>query len=85
MLVFWLLTMLAYNLFFTFYRRNLKSAVRDAYDTLQIGRVVIAELYHSLANRPRPSCICARSAEPPAAPILRPLGPESPTANLLHR
>ena len=53
MLVFWLLTMLAYNLFFTFYRRNFKSAVRDAYDTLQIGHMVIADLYHGLANRPR--------------------------------
>ncbi len=53
MLVFWLLTMFAYNLFFAFYRRNLKSAVRDAYDTLQIGHMVIAELYHGLANRPR--------------------------------
>ena len=45
--------MLAYNLFFTFYRQNLKPAVRDAYDTLQIGRMMIAELYHGLANRPR--------------------------------
>ena len=53
MLVFWLLTMLACNLFHTFYRRNLKPAVRQAYDTLQIGRMITAELYQRLANRPR--------------------------------
>jgi len=32
-LVFWLLTMLACNLFMAFYQRNLKPAVRWAYDT----------------------------------------------------
>ena len=50
-LVFWLMTMLAYNLFTVFYRRNLKPAVRTAYDMLQIARMITAELYEGLANR----------------------------------
>ena len=53
MLVFWLLTMVACNLFMAFYHRNLKPAVRGAYDTLQIVRMIIAELYEGLP-------ICAR-------------------------
>lgn len=53
MLVFWLLTMLAYNLFAVFYRRNLKPAVRKAYDTLQIAKMISAELYAGLLNRVR--------------------------------
>ncbi|MAE63031.1 MAG: hypothetical protein CMJ18_02060 [Phycisphaeraceae bacterium] len=52
-LVLWLLTMLACNLFMVFYRRNLKDAVRAAYDTLQIGRMITAELYQSLKIQPR--------------------------------
>lgn len=52
-LVFWLLTMLACNLFAAFYRRNLKPAVRNAYDTLQIARMMSAELYERLAERCR--------------------------------
>ena len=36
-----------------FYRRNRKPAVRDAYDTLQIACMMIAELYESLARHPR--------------------------------
>jgi hypothetical protein len=53
MLVFWLLTMLAYNLFAVFYRRNLKPAVRRDYDTLQIARMISAELYGGLPNHAR--------------------------------
>ena len=53
MLVFWLLTMLAYNLFAVFYRRNLKPAVRRDHDTLQIARMISAELYEGLPNRVR--------------------------------
>ncbi len=44
--------MLAYNLLFTFFGRNLKSAVRDAYDTLQIGRMAIA-----VTDSPQPSAV----------------------------
>jgi hypothetical protein len=52
-LVLWLLTMLACNLFMVFYRRNLKDAVRAAYDTLQIGRMITAQLYEGLTAQPR--------------------------------
>jgi len=48
MLVFWFLTMMACNLFMLFYRRNLKPAVRAAYDTLQISRMMVAQLYEGL-------------------------------------
>ena len=53
MLVFWHLTMLACNLFMLFYRRNLKPAVRAAYDTLHIGRMMAAELLDGLSSCPR--------------------------------
>lgn len=53
MLVMWLWTMLAANLFAAFYRRNLKPALRAAYDTLQIARLMCAELYESLPIQPR--------------------------------
>ena len=53
MLVMWLWTMLAANLFAAFYRRNLKPALRAAYDTLQIARLMYAELYESLPIQPR--------------------------------
>ncbi len=52
-LVFWLLTIIAHNLFMAFYHRNLKPAARKAYDTLQIARMVLAELYESLSTRCR--------------------------------
>lgn len=47
-LVFWLLTMLACNIFMMFYHRHLKPAVRQAYDTLQIARMMMVELYERL-------------------------------------
>jgi hypothetical protein len=53
MLVMWLMTMLAANLFAAFYRRNLKPALRAAYDTLQIARLICAELYETLPIQPR--------------------------------
>lgn len=49
MLIFWLLTMLACNLFMAFYQRNLKPAVRRAYDTLQIARMILSQLYQGIA------------------------------------
>ena len=52
-LVFWLLTMLAYNLFTVFYRRNLKPAARQAADTLHIARLISAELCANLSPRAR--------------------------------
>jgi hypothetical protein len=42
---FWLITMLAYNLFHAFIRLNLKSAIRTVYTKLHLARAVAAELY----------------------------------------
>ena len=42
---FWLITMLAYNLFHAFIHLNLKSAIRGAYTKLHMARLVAAELY----------------------------------------
>lgn len=53
MLVMWLFTMMAANLFAAFYGRNLKPAVRAAFDTLHIARLMCAELYESLPIQPR--------------------------------
>lgn len=54
MIVMWLLTMLAANLFAGFYDRDLKPAARAACDTLHIARQMLAELMESLPARPRP-------------------------------
>lgn len=48
MLVLWLLTMISVNLFTAFYRRNLKPAVRKAFDTLHVNHLIKAELYQGL-------------------------------------
>ena len=45
MIFLWLLMQLAANLFTTFYRRNLKPALRGACDTLEILRRIISDLY----------------------------------------
>ena len=42
---FWLITMLAYNLFHAFIHLNLKPAIRGAYTKLHMARLVAAELY----------------------------------------
>ncbi|MEW6715462.1 MAG: transposase [Nitrospirota bacterium] len=42
---FWLITMLAYNLFHAFITLNLKPAIRQIYTKLHLARVVAAELY----------------------------------------
>ena len=49
----WLLLQLAVNLFAAFYRRNLKPALRAAYDTLHLSRQILAELFAQLPVRPR--------------------------------
>lgn len=49
----WLLLQLARNLFAAFYRRNLKPAIRRAYDTLHISRLILAGLYGQLPAHPR--------------------------------
>jgi hypothetical protein len=48
MLVTWLLTALAADLFAAFYRFNLKPAFRAAYDTLHVARRICAALYQTL-------------------------------------
>jgi hypothetical protein len=47
---FWLITMLAYNLFHTFITLNLKSAIRHRYTKLHLARAVATELY-AMNNR----------------------------------
>jgi len=42
---FWLVTMLAYNLFHAFITLNLKPAIRQIYTKLHLARAVAAELY----------------------------------------
>lgn len=51
-LALWLMLQLAANLFRTFYRRNLKPALRAACDTLELARRILCDLY-----RPNP-CRC---------------------------
>lgn len=43
-LALWLLLSVAMNLFTAFYKRNLKPVIRNCYDTLAIGRQMLAEL-----------------------------------------
>ena len=51
-LVFWLLTQLALNVFVTFFRRNLKPAVQKACSMLHVARLVLSELYLPMARAP---------------------------------
>jgi hypothetical protein len=53
MLVMWLFTMLAANLFAAFYRRDLKPALRAAGNTLHVARQMAAELYQDMPGQPR--------------------------------
>jgi hypothetical protein len=53
MLVMWLLTMMAANLFAAFYARDLKPALRAACDTLHIARQMLGELMKDLPIQPR--------------------------------
>jgi hypothetical protein len=48
-LAFWLMAMVALNVFLAFYRRNLKPAARRAASMLHISRQVAAELYAGLS------------------------------------
>ncbi len=56
MLVFWLLVMLAFNLFHAFYFRNLSPKIRKKQTCLHIARCMASQIYHDL-----PLC----SARPP--------------------
>jgi hypothetical protein len=45
MLVFWLLTCLAYNLFHAFVSCNLKPALRQRHNTLYFARLILTEVH----------------------------------------
>lgn len=47
---FWLMSMIAYNLFRAFYLRNLKSALRKGKTMLHFARMILASLYSDLAG-----------------------------------
>lgn len=53
-LVFTLLTMLAFNLFYAFYRRNLKPALRRHHDAQHVARCLASELYQGLTENRAP-------------------------------
>lgn len=53
-LVFTLMTMLAFNLFYAFYRRNLQPAYRSRHDTQHVARCLSSELYGSLPENRAP-------------------------------
>lgn len=50
MLVFWLMTMIAYNLFQAFFFRNLKAVLRSAVTKLHIARLISSELYQGIPS-----------------------------------
>jgi len=55
-LVFCLMTMLAFNLFYAFYSRNLQPAYRSRHDAQHVARCLASEIYQSLVeNRAPPS------------------------------
>lgn len=53
-LVFTLLTMLAFNLFYAFYRRNLQPAYRNRHDAQHVARCLASEIYESLPENRAP-------------------------------
>lgn len=53
-LVFTLMTMLAFNLFYAFYSRNLKPAFRSRHDAQHVARCLASELYQGLAENRAP-------------------------------
>lgn len=55
-LIFCLMTMLAFNLFYAFFHRNLQPAYRSRYSAQHVARCLAGELYQGLAeNRAPPS------------------------------
>lgn len=53
-LVFTLMTMLAFNLFYAFYRRNLKPVYRRRHDAQHVARCLASELYQGLLESRAP-------------------------------
>lgn len=54
MLIFCLMTMVAFNLFYAFCRRNLQPAYRGRHSALHVARCLAAELYQSLSENRAP-------------------------------
>lgn len=55
-LIFWLMTMLAFNLFYAFFYRNLQPAYRNRHSAQHVARCLASELYQGLSeNRAPPS------------------------------
>lgn len=52
MLAFWLMTMMAYNLFHAFFHRNLKPAFRNTINKLHLARIIMSDLYRGLPLHP---------------------------------
>lgn len=53
-LVFCLMTMLAFNLFYAFYSRNLQPAYRSRHDAQHVARCLASEIYQSLVENRAP-------------------------------
>ena len=53
-LVFTLMTMLAFNLFYAFYRRDLKPALRCRHDAQHVARCLSSDFYQGLAENRAP-------------------------------
>jgi len=49
---FWLMTMIAYNLFEAFFLRNLKPEIRKKHSMLHVARMMMIALYGSPSRRP---------------------------------
>jgi hypothetical protein len=54
LLIFCLMTMLAFNLFYAFFHRNLKAAYRSRHSAQHVARCLASELYQSLAENRAP-------------------------------
>jgi hypothetical protein len=53
-LIFCLMTMLAFNLFYAFFHRNLQPAYRSRHSAQHVARCLVSELYESLAENRAP-------------------------------
>lgn len=53
-LIFCLMTMLAFNLFYAFYYRNLQPAYRNSHDAQHVARCMTSEIYQRLAENRAP-------------------------------
>jgi len=55
-LIFCLMTMLAFNLFYAFYCRNLQPAYRRRHDAQHVARCLASEIYQGLSENRAPPC-----------------------------